>query len=109
MRDSIGFLAADWRCRDRRLLRFGQRYGFFRGCELGLEQPVAVVLQISVEGCEAALGDDEELVGGGAQQVPVVRDEHERAFELREGDGERLAQFRSEEARLHYRQTVKSY
>src|SRR5882672_4831877 len=63
----LAFLPApvDRRCRDRRLLRFGQRYGFFRGCELGLEQPVAVVLQISVEGCEAALGDDEELVGGG--------------------------------------------
>ncbi|MCY1302179.1 hypothetical protein D9M70_518250 [compost metagenome] len=53
-----------------------------------LQQPVAVVVQVPVEGLDGAVGDQHELVGGGAQQVAVVRD---RAFELRQRHGQRLA------------------
>ena len=64
--------------------------------ELGPEQPVAIVLEIAVELRQPAVGDDQELVGRGAQQVAVVRHEHERAFELRQRDRQRLARFQVE-------------
>ena len=64
--------------------------------ELGAEQPVAVVVEVAAEGRQAAVGDDQEFVGGRAQQVPVMGHDQQRALELRERLGQRLAGFQVE-------------
>ncbi len=55
------------------------------------EHPVAVVVEIAVERHDAAVGDEPERVGRGAQQVAVVRDDDERAVVILQRLGERLA------------------
>ena len=66
------------RCWSREL--FGHRAGprglrrrRHRSCRLVTREPPRVVLEIAVEGCRAAFGNQPELVGDCAQQVPVVR------------------------------------
>src|SRR6202012_3980723 len=49
-----------------------------------LEQPVAIVVEIAIEGLEPVIRDEQELVGRRAQQMTVVRDDDQGALELRE-------------------------
>ena len=53
--------------------------------------PVAIVVEIAVERRDAAVGDQPQLVGGRAQQVAVVRDDDQRAVEVLQRLGQRLA------------------
>src|SRR5260370_33585754 len=45
-------------------------------------QELLVIVQIAVEGLDATLGDEPELVTYRAQQGPVVTDQHHCAFEF---------------------------
>ena len=89
----LGALLAAAVAAGRFLLRV--RHGFAVG-ELGAEQPVAVIVQVAVERRQAAVGDDQEFVGGGAQQVPVMGDNQQRALELRQRLGQRLPSLKVE-------------
>ena len=51
---------------------------------LALLQPVAVVLQVAVEGLDPAVGDDPEAVHRRAQQMPVVGHQQHAAGEFRQ-------------------------
>ena len=56
-----------------------------------IEHPVAIVVEIAVERRDLAVGDEPQLVGGRAQQVPVVRDDDQRAVVVLQRFGQRLA------------------
>ena len=59
-------------------------------------QPLAVVVQIAIEGLHRAVSDDQELLGRCAQQVPVVRHQDQRALELRQRYRKRFARLEVE-------------
>ena len=58
-----------------------------------IHQPAGVIVEIAVELLHAALGHQQELVGGALEQMAVVGDHQHRAFELLQGHGQRQAHF----------------
>ena len=61
------------------------------GARFSLSQPVAIVVQIAVEGLHRAVGHQPQAVGAGAQEMPVVRYQHDRALVLLQSERERVA------------------
>ena len=63
----------------------------FRVAATGGEHPVPVVVEVAVERRDTAVVHEPERVGGRGQQVTVVRDDDERAVEILQRLGQRLA------------------
>ena len=57
---------------------------------LQVDKPLLVVVEIALERLDLAVVHQVQIVGGGAQQVTVVRDHHQRAFEIDQRLGQRL-------------------
>ena len=64
------------------------------GAALG--EPVLVVVEVAVEGREAAVVDEQEAVAGGAQERAVVGDDDHAAFVVLQRQGEGVAHFEVE-------------
>ena len=56
-----------------------------------VEEPAGVVVEVAVERRRAAAVDEDQLVRDRAQQMPIVRDEHDRAFVVLQRHRQRLA------------------
>ena len=61
-----------------------------------LDQPAAVVVQVTIEDVDLAVGHQQELVGGALEQVTVVRHHHHGTGKLLQGHGQRQAHFQVE-------------
>ena len=64
-----------------------------------LREPSAVVVDVPVEGCDTRVRDEPQGVADQPQQVPVVRDEHQRAGERLQRGGERMTHVQIEMVR----------
>ena len=60
---------------------------------VSLPHAVGVVVRVPAEGLPSAVGHQPQTIGGGAQQVPVVGYEHDRALVFLQGERERMAHF----------------
>ncbi|CAM2156142.1 conserved hypothetical protein [Paraburkholderia tropica] len=70
--------------------RFLRRVGLLAHAAGFVAQELLVIVQIAVEGFDAALGDQPEFVAHGAQQRAVVADQHHRPLEFVQRHGERF-------------------
>ncbi len=58
---------------------------------LRLIQPIAVIIQITIECRHLAIRHQHQAVSNGAQQITVMGHHHQRALIILEGHGERIA------------------
>ncbi len=57
---------------------------------LDIAQPLLIILQIAIKRLDFLVVYQIEVVGGGADQVTVVRDDNQRAFKIDQRFGQRL-------------------
>src|SRR6185436_13143179 len=73
------------------------------------QKPTGIIFQVAVERRRAPRVDEDQLVSDRAQQMPIVRDQHDCAFVVLQRDCERLAHFEVEMIRrLVEQQQVRS-
>ncbi|MOA05364.1 hypothetical protein D3C78_1249580 [compost metagenome] len=75
------------------LVRVGRRVARRCAALPVLDQPTAVVVQVTIEGIDLAIGHQQEIVGGALEQVTVVGHDYHGTGKLLQRHGQRQAHF----------------